>query len=165
MAGHAQFTSDDGAQLCCAKHGPGPSTGRQHPACMQLITLSSPCIAHMPHPHGIWQSRLWSVTLVAQALRICQCAHKLCSTAPPCIQTNHYCSCNSPSPLHDKALLGLPTQHTFFWGPQVLQAAAFLLPNQDLAVVGAIAYMVLAFQLGGFFRANADMIAFCRGLG
>ncbi|KAL3130492.1 hypothetical protein ABBQ38_008309 [Trebouxia sp. C0009 RCD-2024] len=50
-------------------------------------------------------------------------------------------------------------------GHQVLQVAAFLLPNQDLAVVGAIAYMVLAFQLGGFFRANADMIAFCRGLG
>lgn len=48
---------------------------------------------------------------------------------------------------------------------QVLQISAYVMPNQDLAVVGAIAYMVLVFQLGGFFRASADMISFCRGLG
>lgn len=48
---------------------------------------------------------------------------------------------------------------------QTLQLAAFLFPNQDLAILGAIAYMVLVFQLGGAFRANADMISFCRALG
>ncbi|KAK9813235.1 hypothetical protein WJX72_011188 [[Myrmecia] bisecta] len=48
---------------------------------------------------------------------------------------------------------------------QVLQIAAYILPNQDMAFIGAIAYVNLVFQLGGFFRPNKDLIGFCKALG
>ncbi|KAK9820121.1 hypothetical protein WJX72_006338 [[Myrmecia] bisecta] len=48
---------------------------------------------------------------------------------------------------------------------QVLQVAAYVLPNQDMAFIGAIAYVNLVFQLGGFFRPNKDLIGFCKALG